>query len=203
MTPRIVAVAIALTCMGQTALAQGAPGAEGAAKVAAGTYVVDTDHTQIAWGIDHLGFNVYYGMFGGTTGTLSLDPANPGSASVSLVIPVDKVTTTSEKLNAHLKTPDFFDTAKFPTATFTSTSVTVDGLAAKIAGDLTIKGITKPVVLDVRFTGAGPNPMSKIETIGFEATATIKRSDYGINYALPVLGDEVKLHVTAAFERRP
>lgn len=196
-------VALALLGFAAPALAQGKPDAETAAKVAAGTYTVDTDHTQIAWGVNHLGFNVYYGIFGSTTGTLSLDPANPASASLSLVIPVDKVTTTSEKLNAHLKTPDFFDTAKFPTATFKSTSVTVDGLTAKIAGDLTIKGITKSVVLDARFTGAGPNPMSKIETIGFEATAMIKRSDYGINYALPVLGDEVKLHITAAFERRP
>lgn len=196
-------VALALLGLAAPALAQGQPGAEAAAKVAAGTYTVDTDHTQIAWGINHLGFNVYYGIFGGTTGTLTLDPAKPASASVSLTIPVDKVTTTSEKLNAHLKSADFFDTAKFPTATFKSTGVVVDGLKAKITGDLTIKGITKPVVLDARFTGAGPNPMSKIETVGFEASATIKRSDYGITYALPVLGDEVSLHITAAFERRP
>ncbi|BBE34617.1 YceI family protein [Sphingosinicella microcystinivorans] len=196
-------VALALLGFAAPALAQGQPGAEAAAKVAAGTYTVDTDHTQIAWGINHLGFNVYYGIFGNPTGTLTLDPAKPEAASVSLTIPVDKVTTTSEKLNAHLKSADFFDTAKFPTATFKSTGVVVDGLKAKIAGDLTIKGITKPVVLDARFTGTGPNPMSKIETVGFEASATIKRSDYGITYALPVLGDEVSLHITAAFERRP
>jgi polyisoprenoid-binding protein YceI len=196
-------VALALIGLTAPAFAQGQQGAEAAAKVAAGTYTVDTDHTQIAWGINHLGFNVYYGIFGGTTGTLTLDPAKPASASVSLTIPVDQVTTTSEKLNAHLKTADFFDTAKFPTATFKSTAVVVDGLKAKITGDLTIRGITKPVVLDARFTGAGPNPMSKIETVGFEARATIKRSDYGITYALPVLGDEVSLHITAAFERRP
>ncbi|WBX83656.1 YceI family protein [Sphingosinicella microcystinivorans] len=196
-------VALALLGLAAPAFAQGQPGAEAAAKVAAGTYTVDTDHTQIAWGVNHLGFNVYYGIFGGTTGTLTLDPANPQSAGVSLTIPIDKVSTTSEQLNAHLKTADFFDTAKFPTATFRSTSAVVDGLEAKITGDLTIKGITKPVVLDARFTGAGPNPMSKIETVGFEATAKVKRSDYGITYALPVLGDEVTLHITAAFERRP
>lgn len=196
-------VALALIGLTAPAFAQGQQGAEATAKVAAGTYTVDTDHTQIAWGIDHLGFNVYYGIFGGTTGTLTLDPAKPASASVSLTIPIEQVTTTSEKLNAHLKTADFFDTAKFPTATFKSMEVVVDGLKAKITGDLTIKGITKPVVLDARFTGAGPNPMSKIETVGFEARATIKRSDYGITYALPVLGDEVSLHITAAFERRP
>jgi polyisoprenoid-binding protein YceI len=196
-------VALALIGLTAPAFAQGQQGAEATAKVAAGTYTVDTDHTQIAWGIDHLGFNVYYGIFGGTTGTLTLDPAKLASASVSLTIPIEQVTTTSEKLNAHLKTADFFDTTKFPTATFKSTGVVVDGLKAKITGDLTLKGITKPVVLDARFTGAGPNPMSKIETVGFEARATIKRSDYGITYALPVLGDEVSLHITAAFERRP
>lgn len=196
-------VALALLGLAAPAFAQGQPGAEAAAKVAAGTYAVDTDHTQVAWGVNHLGFNVYYGIFGGTTGTLTLDPADPQSAGVSLTIPIDKVSTTSEQLNAHLKAADFFDTAKFPTATFKSTSVVVDGLKAKITGDLTIKGITKPVVLDARFTGAGPNPMSKIETVGFEVTAKVKRSDYGITYALPVLGDEVSLHITAAFERRP
>lgn len=196
-------VAFALIGLTAPAFAQGQQGAEAAAKVTAGTYTVDTDHTQIAWGINHLGFNVYYGIFGGTTGTLTLDPAKLASASVSLTIPIEQVTTTSEKLNAHLKTADFFDTTKFPTATFKSTGVVVDGLKAKITGDLTLKGITKPVVLDARFTGAGPNPMSKIETVGFEARATIKRSDYGITYALPVLGDEVSLHITAAFERRP
>jgi polyisoprenoid-binding protein YceI len=196
-------VALALIGLAAPAFGQGQPGAEAAAKVTAGTYTVDTDHTQIAWGINHLGFNVYYGIFGNPAGTLTLDPAKPEAASVSLTIPVDKVTTTSEKLNVHLKSADFFDTAKFPTATFKSTGVVVDGLKAKITGDLTIKGITKPVVLDARFTGTGPNPMSKIETVGFEARATIKRSDYGITYALPVLGDEVNLHITAAFERRP
>lgn len=196
-------VALALIGLAAPAFAQGQSGAEAASKVTAGTYTVDTDHTQIAWGVDHLGFNVYYGIFGNPTGTLTLDPAKPEAASVSLTIPVDKVTTTSEKLNAHLKSADFFDTAKFPTATFKSTGVVVDGLKAKITGDLTIKGITKPVVLDARFTGTGPNPRSKIETVGFEATATIKRSDYGITYALPVLGDAVNLHITAAFERRP
>ena len=196
-------VALALIGLTAPAFAQEQQGAEAAAQVAAGTYTVDSDHTQVAWGINHLGFNVYYGIFGNLTGTLSLDPAKPETASVSLTIPVDKVTTTSDKLNAHLQTADFFDTAKFPTATFKSTSVVVDGLKAKITGDLTIKGITKPVLLDARFTGTGPNPMSKIETIGFEAHAKVKRSDYGIVYALPVLGDEVDLHITAAFERRP
>ncbi len=195
-------IALALVGLASPALAQGQQSAEAAAKVAAGTYTVDTDHTQIAWGVDHLGFNVYYGIFGGTTGSLTIDPAKPAAASVMLTIPIDKVATTSEKLNGHLKSADFFDTAKFPTATFKSTSIVVDGLKAKISGDLTIKGVTKPIVLDARFTGAGPNPMSKIETVGFEATAKVKRSDYGITYALPVLGDEVSLHITAAFERR-
>ncbi|MBB4630642.1 YceI family protein [Sphingosinicella soli] len=196
-------VALALVGLAAPAFAQGQPGAEAAAKVVAGTYTVDTDHTQVAWSLDHLGFNVYYGIFGGTTGTLTLDPAKPQSAVVSLTIPIDQVATTSEKLNEHLKSADFFDTAKFPNATFKSTSVVVTGLSAKITGDLTIKGITKPVVLDARFSGAGPNPMSKIETVGFEAQTSIKRSDYGITYALPVLGDEITLNITAAFERRP
>jgi polyisoprenoid-binding protein YceI len=194
----------AFTAVAAPAVAQApmaVPGSLDASRVQAGTYAVDSDHTQVEFKVNHLGFNSYYGIFGGATGSLTLDPARPSAASVSIQIPLANLVTTNEKLNAHLKTPDFFDAAKFPTATFTSTSVSVSGQTAKIAGNLTLKGVTRPVVLDARFTGAGPHPMNKKAVIGFEATTIVKRSDFGVSYGVPLVSDEVPLRITAAFEK--
>ena len=96
---------------------------------------------------------------------------------------------------------DFFDVAKFPTAKFVSTSVKAEGTGATITGNLTIKGITKPVTLDAEFYGAGTNPMNKQENVGFVATGSIKRSDFGLGYAVPVVGDAVELKIIAGFQK--
>jgi polyisoprenoid-binding protein YceI len=163
--------------------------------------VVDTHHTQVAWEVNHLGFNDYFGIFGGSTGSLTIDPANPAAASVSIDIPLAAVATTRQGLTDHLQKAEFFDVANHPVATFRSTGVTVTGTTAKIAGNLTLRGVTKPIVLDAHFTGAGSNPMNKKATIGFEGTTTIKRSDFGVMYGLPVVGDVVDLRISAAFEK--
>lgn len=178
------------------------PGAADPARVKGGTYQVDSAHTQVVFTVNHLGFNSYWGIFGGATGSLTLDPAKPSAASVTIQIPLSDVTTTNAQLNGHLKAPDFLDAAKFPIATFKSTGVTIDGTKAKITGNLTLKGVTKPVVLDAWFTGAGLGPMNKAETVGFEATTTVKRSDFGISYGVPLVSDEVPLKITAAFEKK-
>jgi polyisoprenoid-binding protein YceI len=162
---------------------------------------VDTAHTQVAWAVNHLGFNVYHGLLGGATGTLTLDPARPAAASVTIDIPLAQAVTTSTGLDKHLATADFFDTAKYPTAQFRSTSVAVTGTRARITGNLTLRGVTRPVVLEAVFTGAGPNPMNKKPTVGFEATTSIQRSQFGMGYGLPAVGDKVDLRITAAFER--
>ncbi|MFO1241338.1 MAG: YceI family protein, partial [Sphingomonadaceae bacterium] len=94
-----------------------------------------------------------------------------------------------------------FDVNRFATAKFVSTSVTVDGTTAKIAGTLTLKGITKPVTLDAKFTGAGMNPFSKRETVGFSATTAIKRSDWSMGTGIPLVGDDVALRISVAFEK--
>jgi polyisoprenoid-binding protein YceI len=203
---RLALTALALATAAVPVIAQmptTPPGAPDPARVKAGTYAVDSHHTQILFQVNHLGFNSYYGIFGGGTGSLTLDPAKPATASVSIEIPINLMVTTSNELNTHLKTPDFFDAAKFPTATFKSTSVAVDGAKAKITGNLTLKGVTKPVVLDAWFTGAGLGPMNKAETVGFEATTTVKRSDFGISYGVPLVSDEVPLKITVAFEKKP
>jgi polyisoprenoid-binding protein YceI len=177
------------------------PGALNVSRITGGTYTVDSAHTQVAFTVNHLGFNSYYGIFGGATGSLTLDPKRPAAASVSIEVPLKALVTTSDKLNTHLSTPDFFDSAKYPTARFVSTKVVVSGTKAKIAGNLTLRGVTKPIVLDARFTGAGANPMSKVETVGFEATTVVKRSDFGMGYGIPMVTDAVDLKITAAFEK--
>lgn len=196
-----LAIAAAVPVLAQTPPTT-VPGTPDAARVKAGTYKVDSAHTQIAWTVNHLGFNAYHGLFGDPTGTLTLDPAKPAAAALSIEIPINRLESTSDALNKHLLSADFFDVAKFPTARFVSAKIDVKGTTARIAGNLTLHGVTKPVLLDARFIGAGDNPMSKAPTVGFEATTTINRSDFGISYGVPVVSDRVELRITAAFEKQ-
>jgi len=206
----IAAVAIAILAVPAViAQSPGAPGAPDKSRVTAGTYAADPGHTMVVWEVDHLGFSNYTGIFGDVTGTLVLDPANPAASKVDVTIPVSKVTTASAGLTAHLLRagkdggkPDFFGAAPAD-AKFVSTSVVVDadGDEAKVAGNLTLNGVTKPVTLDVDFHGAGMG-MGKKETVGFEAEATIKRSDFGITMGIPYVSDEVELKIHAAFEKQ-
>lgn len=177
------------------------PGSVDPTKVVAGTYNVDPSHTLVGFRVNHFGFNDYFGIFGDSTGTLEIDPTNLAAAKVDITIPVNKLTTASAGLTRHMNSADFFETEAHPTARFVSTKVTVDGNAAKIDGNLTIKGITKPVVLDASFTGVGNNPFNKKLTVGFEADTIIKRSDFGVNGAIPLVSDEVQLGITVAFEK--
>jgi polyisoprenoid-binding protein YceI len=192
-------------------LAQGgsAPGAPDKTRVTAGTYAADPLHTMVVWEVDHLGFSKYTGIFGDVTGTLVIDPKNLAAAKVDVTIPVAKVTTASAGLTSHLLRagkdggkPDFFGAAPAD-AKFVSTSVVPgsDGDEAKVTGNLTLNGVTKPVTLDVDFHGAGVG-MNKKETVGFQAETTIKRSDFGINMGIPYVSDAVELEIHAAFEKQ-
>lgn len=192
-------------------LAQGgsAPGAPDKTRVTAGTHAADPLHTMAVWEVDHLGFSKYTGIFGDVTGTLVIDPKNLAAAKVDVTIPVAKVTTASAGLTSHLLRagkdggkPDFFGAAPAD-AKFVSTSVVLDsdGDEAKVTGNLTLNGVTKPVTLDVDFHGAGMG-MNKKETVGFQAETTIKRSDFGINMGIPYVSDAVELEIHAAFEKQ-
>jgi polyisoprenoid-binding protein YceI len=201
LAPAVLALALTPAMAQMPPMAK--PGAVDPARVAAGTYKVDPAHTQILFQVDHLGFNSYYGIFGGATGSLTIDPKRPAAAQVEISVPMSGITTTHPKLDAHLKAADFFDAAKFPTATFKSTRITPTGNSAKIAGNLTMHGVTRPVVLDARFTGAGVMPMPGSKpTIGFEATTTVKRSDFGVSFGTALLSDMVPLKITVAFEKQ-
>lgn len=195
------AVLLALALAAPAAAQVPTPGTADVARVVAGSYHADPSHTEIAWSLDHFGFTTYAGLFGGATGTMTLDPAHPATATIAIEVPIAGLVTTVPALNDHLKSPDFFDAAKFPTASFRSTAVTVSGTTATIAGSLTLHGVTRPVVLAARFVGAGTNAHSQKLTAGFAATTTIKRSDFGMTFLEPALGDAVELKINAAFER--
>ncbi|MDH7971023.1 YceI family protein [Sphingomonas sp. AR_OL41] len=177
------------------------PGAPIASRVTAGTHTIDGAHTQVLFTVNHLGFSNYTGQFAQPSGTLVLDPKNPSRDKVEVTFQIDKVQTTVPALDAHLKKPEFFDSTMFPEGKFVSTRVTVKGMTATIAGNLTLKGVTRPVILQARFIGAGKAPYPPNKTnIGFTATTSIKRSDFGISYGVPLVSDKVDLTINAAFE---
>jgi polyisoprenoid-binding protein YceI len=194
-----------------TAQAPGQPGQPDKSRVTAGTYIADKSHSLIAWKVNHFGFNDYFGLFGDVDGVLTIDPANPAKASVTATIPVSKVVTVNPELTARLLRPagpsgkaDFFGAAPAD-AKFVSTSVVPreDGTSATINGNLTLNGVTKPVSFDASFAGAGTNPFTRATTLGFQARARIKRSDFGSTFLLPMLADEVSLSISMAFVKKP
>ena len=194
-----LAAALALSAAAPAAFAQSA--SHDTATVKAGTYSVEPTHTQVGFTLLHLGFSYYSGVFSDVSGTLTLDPSKPAASSLNVSIPIASVATTSTKLDGELKGADWFDAGQFANATFVSTSVTPAGKdAAKVVGNLTLHGVTKPETLTVRFVGAGVNPLDKQYTTGFEATGTIKRSDFGVSKYVPLVGDVVKLTIAGAFE---
>lgn len=185
------------------------PGSRNPAAVTGGTYTADPDHTLVTWTVNHLGFSPYTGIFGSITGKLTLDPKNLNATRVDVTIPVSKVITASSGLTAHLTRagkdggkPDFFGAAAAD-AHFVSTGVVASGQTARLTGNLTLNGVTRPVTLAAAFYGTGKAPamMGGQENVGFHATGTIRRSDFGVGFLVPIVSDEVKLDIAAAFQK--
>ena len=206
---RLLALA-ALLCAGSLNAAPAqAPGQPDPARVSAGTYTTDPAHTMVGFRINHMDFTDVFGLFGSITGTLVLDPAHLDQAQVAVRIPVRKILTTSQGLTEHLLLPsgagkpDYFG-PKPADALFNSTRVTpgADGKSAAIDGQLTLNGVTKPVTIAVRFTGAGKGLLSSALNVSFEGTARIKRSDFGLIADFPLVGDPVDLTISATFVHR-
>ena len=200
----VIAAAASLSLLAGGAVVAQAALTQAPAEVQAGTYKLDPDHGKVTWSVDHLGFSTYVGQFVNAQADLVLDPANPSASRLTATIPLTEVDTNSDGLDAHLQTADFFDTANHPVATFVSRIVTVDAgdpSDATVVGDLTLRGVTRPVTMAVEFNQAGPS-MGGAYRAGFDGEATIKRSDFGVDYALPVLGDEVTLHIEGEFIRQ-
>lgn len=174
------------------------------ADVKAGTFAVDPGHTKVTWSISHFGFSTYVGQFSQVAGTLKLDPKSLGATSLEATVQTASVGTFNTGLDNHLKNPDFLDVAKFPTATFKSTSIKQTGeRTADVTGDLTLHGVTKPVVLQAMFNRGGANPADRTYRVGFQGKTTIKRTEFGIKTYAPVLGDEVTLQIDAEFKQTP
>jgi polyisoprenoid-binding protein YceI len=160
------------------------------------TYTLESDYTQGVFRWNHLGFSSPAAQFAQGAGTLDFDQADPTKSSVSVSIPLGSLYTGVAALDDDFRSTDFFDTARFPTATFKSTKV--EKLAAdqlRVTGDLNLHGVTKPVILDVMVVKVGTNPRSNLPTIGFDAKTSLKRSDFGLGKYVPQVGDEIQMHI--------
>ena len=164
---------------------------------AADQYVFDKTHTSILFFISHLGFSDMQGEFLGYEGGFVFDQDNPANSSVEVTIDVASVDTDVPKLDDHLKAADFFNVAKFPTASFKSTGIEVTGdNTGVLTGDFTLMGMTRPLVLDVTFNKAANHPFAKdVYVAGFSATATLDRTEWGLSTYAPAIGSEVTLRI--------
>ena len=200
--PALSAAALLLPACAQILAAAAPPTIHDPARVQPGTYAVDPTHTQVLFSVLHLGFTNYYGNFSGVSGSLSVVPRQPSAMAVSISVPVASVATTSPKLDGELKSADWLDAARFPTMVFRSQTVTPTGATtADVAGTLTLHGVTKPLTLHATFVGAGVNILDHKETVGFQLSGTVKRSEFGVTKYVPLVSDDVTLMISAAFER--
>ena len=162
-------------------------------------YAIDPQHSQVDFGIKHMGISTVHGRFAIKEGVVDLDPANVTGSSVMATIDVASVDTGEAQRDGHLRSPDFFDTAKFPTATFKSTKITKTGDGYDVIGDLALHGVTKPVTLHMEAPSKEQIAMDKKAHRGFTATTTIHRQDFGLTWngtlksGDSMLGDDVKM----------
>ncbi|HMU76139.1 MAG TPA: YceI family protein [Elusimicrobiota bacterium] len=169
---------------------------------AAETYTVDPMHTTVGFSVRHLEISNVKGTFPKVSGTLQLDEKDVTKSSVEITIDAASINTNNDKRDAHLRTPDFFDTAKFPTATFKSKTVvkTAKGYAA--VGDLTLKGVTKTVSIPFTLVGPKEHPMMPLFIVGVEGGVTINRRDFHIDYGTAAMvGDDVAIDLEVEFNR--
>ncbi|CTQ41985.1 YceI family protein [Roseibium aggregatum] len=177
---RLAASALALSLVAGTALAEPV------------AYDFDKSHANLAFSYNHLGYSTTEGRFGEWEGTLLIDKDTPANSSIEFTIDVGSLDTFWAERNAHFLSADFFDSEKFPKATFKSTKVEKTGdNQLEVTGDLTIKDITKPVTLTVDVTALGEHPMAKKEAAGFAVSTVLKRSDYGMDMYVPYVGDDI------------
>jgi polyisoprenoid-binding protein YceI len=161
------------------------------------TYTLEPDYTQGVFRWNHLGFSSPAGQFAQGQGTLEFDPAAPARSSVKVTIPLRTLSTGVPDLDEDFRSSDFFDTAKYPTATFTSTRVETAGGAQhlKVSGTLNLHGLSRPVILEVTLVKIGINPRSGLPTVGFDIMTTVKRSEFGLGAYVPQVGDDIEMHI--------
>lgn len=183
------------------------PALAASASVPAGVYKLDPRHSQVVFGIRHMGISTFYGRFGKVSGLLNFDPAKPEQSTLNVQIETSAIDTHVPELDKELTAANVFDSGKFPIAAFKVTGIERTGdKTGNITGTLTLRDITKPVTLSVTFNGGTPSPIPfKPYRIGFDATGTIKRSDFGLAERTiwsAMVGDSVTLTIEGEFERQ-
>jgi polyisoprenoid-binding protein YceI len=175
----------------------------GTALAGPATYVFDPNHTEVRFCWNHLGISRQCAHFLKFDGELIFDDANPESSTLKVAFVTDSIETLVPVFNQHMKGEKLFDTQKFPEATFKSTKIEKTGeKTGKVTGDLTIKGVTKPVTLDVTLNFSGAHPMSKKATLGFGASGTVKRTDFGVSQAAPFVSENVSLEIQTEMQQK-
>ncbi|ENU24788.1 hypothetical protein F993_01036 [Acinetobacter proteolyticus] len=160
-------------------------------------YKIDPTHTATVFSWNHFGFSTPSANFTDIQGTIKVDNAKPANSSVEVTIPLSSVNTNVAALDKEFQEEAWFNAAKYPNITFKSTKVeTKDKKHFKITGDLTVKGVTKPVVLDAVLNKQGEHPMAKVPAIGFNATTSFDRSAFGIGNYVPNVGDKITVNIT-------
>ncbi|WP_336165263.1 YceI family protein [Acinetobacter ursingii] len=164
-------------------------------------YKIDPTHTATVFSWNHFGFSTPSANFSDIQGVIKVDNAKPANSSVEVTIPVSSVNTNVTALDKEFQEEGWFNAAKYPNITFKSTKVeTKDKKHFKITGNLTVKGITKPVVLDAVLNKQGEHPMAKVPAIGFNATTSFNRSEFGIGNYVPNVGDKITVNITTEAE---
>ncbi|HFK9535177.1 TPA: YceI family protein [Acinetobacter baumannii] len=160
-------------------------------------YKIDPTHTATVFSWNHFGFSTPSANFSDIQGVIKVDNAKPANSSVNVTIPLSSVNTNVPALDKEFQEEAWFNAAKYPNITFKSTKVeTKDKKHFKITGDLTVKGITKPVVLDAVLNKQGEHPMAKVPAIGFNATTSFNRSEFGLGNYVPNVGDKITVNIT-------
>lgn len=161
----------------------------------------DRGHSQIRFGWDYQGLVILSAGFSDFEGDIKFDPADIAASSVNVTINSESIQTGNEEFNGHLKSDEFFDVAKHPTIAFVSKQVVQTGPeSAKIMGDLTIKGITKPVILDATMNYSGPHPSKEYPTAGFSVSTEVLRSDFGLGAYGPAISDSVRISISSLLQ---
>ena len=171
--------------------------------VPSGEYGLDDHHAYISFTYSHIGFSTPHVGFRKFDANLTLDSAKPENSAIEVVIDTTSVDSRVEEFNGHLRGSNFFDTDNYPQATFKSTSIEGTGEDTfNVTGDLTIKDVTKSVTLEATLNKAAMHPMRKIPAVGFSAETTIMRSDFGLDRAVPAVGDEVTIYITVEMPKK-
>ena len=165
--------------------------------VFAGEYKIDLGHSYLMFAVKHMGAGMNYGRFNEFEGSINYDKANPSAMSMNVTVKAESIDTGMERRDGHLRSPDFFNAKQFATVTFKSTKTEVKGDVMMVTGDFTMLGVTKTVTFNMTHTGEGKTRDGGA-LHGFQGTAKIKRSDYGMNYGIDngALADEVELIVS-------